>query len=106
MKPFSLLIPVPDVPKGLAWYQQAFSMAETTYLPEFDFTLLQIDNFQIEIVQADQKVNSGHDGIVLYRYVESLARTTQHLKSLGVNLYHGPLTIENSTDVSIQRSFW
>lgn len=60
IKPFSLLIPVPDVPKGLAWYQKAFPMAEAIYLPGFDFTLLQIGNFQIEIVQADHKMNSGH----------------------------------------------
>lgn len=96
MKPFSLLIPVPDVPQGLAWYQKVFPMAEAIYLPEFDFTLLQIGNFQIEIVQADQKVNSGHDGVVLYWHVENLDKTMLHLESLGANLYRGPLAIENN----------
>lgn len=96
MKPFSLLIPVPDVPKGLAWYQKAFPMAEAIYLPEFDFTLLQIDDFQIEIVQADQKVQSGHEGVVLYWYVENLMAMIQHLEALGATLYRGPLAIENN----------
>lgn len=39
IKPTAILIHVPDVQAGLAWYQQAFPQAKAEYLPEFDFTL-------------------------------------------------------------------
>ncbi|WP_323855605.1 hypothetical protein [Xenorhabdus koppenhoeferi] len=40
MKPATLLIPVPDVKAGVAWYKRAFPAARPVYLPEFDFTSL------------------------------------------------------------------
>lgn len=95
MKPFSLLIPVPDVAEGLAWYQKAFPMAKAHYLPEFEFTLLTIGDFQIEIVQADDKVNTGTAGVVLYWLTENLNESILDLENLGGTLYRGPLAIEN-----------
>lgn len=95
MKPFSLLIPVPNISEGLTWYQKAFPMAEAIYLAEFNFTLLKIGDFQIEIVQADEKVHASNHGVVLYWYFENLSHICQHLESLGATLYRGPLAIEN-----------
>ncbi|WP_249743639.1 hypothetical protein [Providencia rettgeri] len=62
LKPTAILIHVPDVQAGLAWYQQAFPQAKAQYLPDFDFTLLYVGDFTIEVVQADKKVSEGKKG--------------------------------------------
>ncbi|MEX6203931.1 hypothetical protein AB6G29_17795 [Providencia hangzhouensis] len=54
----------------MAWYQQAFPQAKAEYLPEFDFTLLHVGDFTIEVVQADEKVSEGKKGTVLYWQVD------------------------------------
>ncbi|REF28185.1 hypothetical protein BDD26_3057 [Xenorhabdus cabanillasii] len=55
MKPATLLIPVSDVNLGLEWYKRAFPEAESIRLEKFDFTLLKIKDFILEIVQADAR---------------------------------------------------
>lgn len=66
LKPTAILIHVPDVQAGLAWYQKAFPQARAEYLPNFDFTLLHVGDFTIEVVQADKKsVKVKRNGIVL-----------------------------------------
>ncbi len=92
--PASVLIHVPDVPAGLVWYQRAFPYAVAQYLPEFDFTLLRLPGFTIEIVQADEKVGAGKRGSVLYWQTDSLAQAITHFESLGARLYRGPMQIE------------
>ncbi len=95
MKPATLLIPVSDVKTGLEWYKRAFPSARAIYLIEFDFTVLEIDGFSIDIVQADEKVSSGQQGTVLYWSVPCLKIAIQHFQTLGAQLYRGPMEIDN-----------
>lgn len=95
LAPASVLIHVPDVAAGLAWYQLAFPQAEVCYLPEFDFTLLCLPGFNLEIVQADDKVSNGKRGTVLYWQTDSLTQALSHFESLGARLYRGPISIES-----------
>jgi len=95
MKPAALLVYVPDVKLGLAWYQKAFPSAKAVYLEKFDFTVLNLDDFSLEIVQADEKVCSGTKGSVLYWSVPSLAVAIEHFSELGAELYRAPMLIEN-----------
>lgn len=94
MKPVAVLIHVPDIALGLDWYQKAFPMAVSSYSSEFDFTILTINGFSIEIVQADEKVSSGKSGTVLYWFVDSLEESLAHFYTLGAKLYRGPMKIE------------
>lgn len=94
IKPAALLIHVPDVREGLKWYKKAFPMAIETYLLEFDFTLLMIGEFSIEIVQADAKVKEGKCGTVLYWSVEVFDEALEHFQKLGAKLYRGPMMID------------
>ncbi len=93
--PTCVLIHVPDVELGLKWYQQAFPMSKVIHLPEFDFTVLDINGFSLEVVQADEKVSAGKSGTVLYWAVEDLHWALVHFQSLGAKLYRGPMEIDN-----------
>ncbi|PHM65418.1 Var1 [Xenorhabdus stockiae] len=96
IKPATLLIPVPDVSQGLEWYKQAFPEAESIYLKEFNFTILKIRNFILEIVQADEKVYAGKNGTVLYWSVPCLKSAIHNFEEIGAKLYRGPMKIENN----------
>ncbi|MGG4663796.1 VOC family protein [Providencia vermicola] len=96
LKPTAILIHVPDVQAELAWYQQAFPQARTEYLPEFDFTLLHVGDFTIEVVQADEKVSEGKKGTVLYWQVDSFDLAFEHFTQLGAKLYRGPMLIDGN----------
>ena len=96
MKPTALLVYVCDAKAGLAWYKQAFPSAKTVYLEEFDFTLLNLDGFYLQIVQGDEKVSSGNKGTVLYWSVAALDVANKHFRELGAKLYRGPMLIENA----------
>jgi predicted enzyme related to lactoylglutathione lyase len=95
MIPAALLVYVPDILAGLAWYQQAFPQAVPRYYPEFDFTVLDINGFSLEVVQADNKVGSGKKGVVLYWHSDDWDATLKRLIELGASLYRGPMAIEN-----------
>lgn len=95
MKPTALLVHAPDVEAGLDWYQKAFPMAEPVYLPDYDFTLLRLGDFVIELVQADAKVSNGKSGTVLYWLTDNLQTRIEELCALGAKLYRGPLDIED-----------
>ncbi|MBY8086283.1 glyoxalase/bleomycin resistance/dioxygenase family protein [Vibrio fluvialis] len=95
MAPSAVLIHVPDVQAGLAWYQKAFPQATPVFLDEFDFTVLNLQGFSIEIVQADEKVAAGKSGSVLYWWASDFEETLTHFLSLGAKVYRGPLNIEN-----------
>lgn len=95
MKPTTVLIHVPDVKLGLDWYQKAFPMAIPVFLKEFNFTLLKVGDFTLELVHADEKVSAGKSGTVLYWSVEDLAVVLEHFVSVGAKLYRGPMQIEN-----------
>nr|WP_237724421.1 glyoxalase/bleomycin resistance/dioxygenase family protein [Vibrio fluvialis] len=79
----------------MAWYQKAFPQAMPVFLHEFDFTILDMQGFSIEIVQADEKVSTGKSGSVLYWRVSDFEETLAHFLSLGAKLYRGPLNIES-----------
>ncbi len=95
MTPVAVLVHVPDMAKGLEWYQKAFPDAIPTYHPEFDFTVLNLNGFSLEIVQADTKVGTGKKGTVIYWSVSSLSMALAHFESIGAFLYRGPMEIEN-----------
>ncbi|NRA18551.1 MAG: glyoxalase/bleomycin resistance/dioxygenase family protein [Oceanospirillaceae bacterium] len=96
MKPIALLVYVCDVKAGLAWYQKAFPEAKAVYLEEFDFTIVNLHGFSLEIVQADNNVGSGKEGTVLYWSVPLLEVALNHFIELGASLYRGPMLIENA----------
>ena len=68
-------------------------------MAEFDFTVLDIDGFQLEMVSSDSKVAAGAFGTVLYWSVEELSSAMQHFENLGVNFYRGPMAIENGLGI-------
>lgn len=95
MEPIALLVHVNDVKAGLNWYKKAFPESRTVYVEEFDFTILDINGFLLEIVQADEKVASGKFGTVMYWSVAKLEHAIDYLESLGAVLYRGPIAIED-----------
>ncbi len=95
MKPTAVLVHVPDVSKGLEWYQKAFPTAQATYFSDSDFTTLNIDGFYLEIMQADTKVSAGKAGTVLYWSTENIDESLAFFCSIGATLYRGPMSIEN-----------
>lgn len=95
MYPIAMLIHVANVELGLAWYQQAFPAAKPIYHADSDFTVLELDGFSLEIVQADEEVGSGKSGTVLYWSVTDLELSLGHFLSLGAKLYRGPIAIEH-----------
>ena len=70
MKPAALLVHVSDIKEALEWYKLAFPNANAIYINEFDFTVLEINEFSLEIVKSDEKVEAGAKGTVMYWSVE------------------------------------
>jgi len=95
MRPIAILIHVENIKAGFDWYAKAFPTALVKKLPDSHFTVLEIDGFQLEIVQADEKVAAGKFGTVLYWQVENLTQSLQDFIAIGATLYRGPLAIEN-----------
>ncbi|CAH0526668.1 VOC family protein [Vibrio hippocampi] len=95
MTPLAVLIHVPDVAVGLAWYKQAFPDAVPIYYQDSDFTVLDLNGFSLEIVKADEKVSSGKSGSVLYWSVSDLSAELARFEALGSSIYRGPMQIEN-----------
>ncbi len=95
MIPSAVLVHVPDVAKGLIWYKKAFPEAVPIYHSDFDFTVLDLNGFSLEIVQADEKVGSGKNGTVIYWSVDNLSAVLAHFEALGAYLYRGPMEIES-----------
>ncbi|MDF4316911.1 glyoxalase/bleomycin resistance/dioxygenase family protein, partial [Vibrio parahaemolyticus] len=54
MIPSAVLVHVPDVATGLIWYTKAFPEAVPIYHSDVDFTVLDLNGFSLEIVQADE----------------------------------------------------
>ncbi len=95
MTPVAILVHVPNVEAGLQWYQQAFPEAIPTHISDFDFMVLNINGFSLEIVQSDDKVSEGKKGTVVYWSVTDLSIALAHFEALGATLYRGPMEIEN-----------
>ena len=95
MNPSAVLVHVPDVAEGLKWYKKAFPKAVPVYSPSFDFTVLDLNGFSLEIVQADEKVGTGKNGTVIYWSVGNLSAALTRFEELGACLYRGPMEIED-----------
>ncbi|EKO3518250.1 hypothetical protein LA983_002700 [Vibrio fluvialis] len=78
MAPSAVPIHVPDVQAGFAWYQKAFTQATPVFLDEFDFTVLDMQGFSIEIVQADEKVAAGYELTFSAQHTNPTALTTKN----------------------------
>jgi len=95
LAPVAVLVYVPDVRDRLAWYQTAFPEAVPIYHSEFDLTVLDLNGFSLEIVQVDEKVDSGKKGTVVYWAVGNLTDALTHFEALGAKRYRSPMVIEN-----------
>ena len=95
LRPSALLVYVDDIQQGLIWYKQAFPESRSVCLKEFNLTVLDINGFSLEIVQADAKVSSGKSGTVLYWSVLDLEKEIERFQNLGASLYRGPMVIED-----------
>ncbi|HDY7695146.1 TPA: glyoxalase/bleomycin resistance/dioxygenase family protein, partial [Vibrio vulnificus] len=76
-------------------WQEKIYEPTPVYHSDLDFTVLDINGFSIEIVQADEKVGSGKNGTVLYWSVNNLSKSLAYFEALGAKLYRGPMDIEN-----------
>ena len=89
----AVLVHVEDAQSGLRWYQKAFPEAATISVPDSDFKYLDVQGVQLEIVEADAKVNSGPAGSVVYWSTLDFDDRLAHLLGIGATLYRGPMEI-------------
>lgn len=102
----AVLIPVPDVAAGRAWYLQAFPGAVMSTVPETGFDYLLVGATRIEVVLADERLPSGAAGSVVYWRVPEFSRSLAHLVSIGAVLYRGPMKIEDDLWMCQVRDPW
>ncbi|MGL4574343.1 MAG: VOC family protein [Burkholderiaceae bacterium] len=102
-----VMVHVPDVPAAFAWYQRAFPHAIVRHITApIDFTYLDVDGVQLEIVPADEKVASGAAGTLVDWYVPDFEAALAHMQSIGATLYRGPGDIENGKRMCKLRDPW
>lgn len=92
----AILIHVADVTEGIEWYAKAFPAAKRIYLDDFDFEYLLLGDICLEIVRADEKVQSGQAGSVVYWEYTDFQQALNHFQTLGATLYRGPLAIQDN----------
>ena len=97
----AIMVHVPSVADGLAWYQRAFPSAVRSHTAEPEFEFLLVGGTRIEVVPSDSKVSSGPCGTVVYWHVAQFEEALSHLQSIGAKLYRGPMQIEGG-DVMCQ----
>jgi predicted enzyme related to lactoylglutathione lyase len=102
----AVLVHVPDVKAGIAWYQLAFPAAVLTHIEEFNFDFLNIGGIQLEIVPSDEKIASGACGSVVYWQFPEFKITLLHMQSIGATLYRGPMEIENGQTICQVQDPW
>jgi predicted enzyme related to lactoylglutathione lyase len=90
----AVLVPVPDVAAGRAWYQRAFPQARLKRVEGFDFEYLAVGEIHLELVPSDEKVAAGAAGSVVYWSVPQFEKALEHMQCIGATLYRGPLDIE------------
>lgn len=93
MKPIANLIHVNDIESSIAWYKRAFPCAVERDIE--GFSVLDINGFWLEIVQADAKVTAGKSGSVTYWQVDDLQTEITRFTALGSVVYRGPMAIED-----------
>ena len=101
----AVLVHVPNVETGLAWYAAAFPQAARRTL-EDGYELLELHGLSVEVVPTDSKVSSGAAGSVVYWSVEVFDSALSHLQDLGASLYRGPMNIENGLRMCQVRDPW
>jgi predicted enzyme related to lactoylglutathione lyase len=102
----AVMVHVPNVADGLAWYQRAFPTAVRSRVAEPDFEFLLVGDTRIEIVLADVKVSSGPCGSVVYWRVAQFEEALAHLQRIGASLYRGPMQIEGGNLTCQVRDPW
>ena len=95
VKPTAVMIHVHALAEARAWYKAAFPTAREIHLDAPEFISLEIDDFTIELVLADEEVSSGKAGSVLYWRVADLRAAIAHFTALGSTVYRGPMAIED-----------
>ena len=93
MKAVANLVHVENVEESIVWYKRAFGDAVERIVD--GFVILDINGCSIEIVPADEKVNSGKSGSITYWSVKNLNSEIARFKSLGSSIYRGPMEIED-----------
>jgi len=91
----AVMVPVPNVPAAMDWYQRAFPRARRERIASMDFERLVIDGIGLELVPADAKLPAGAMGSVVYWNVPAFDAALAHLQSLGATLRRGPMDIED-----------
>jgi predicted enzyme related to lactoylglutathione lyase len=102
----AVLVHIPDVEAGLAWYQRAFPHAVRSRIEAFDFDYLAIDEINLEIVPADERVAAGAAGSVVYWRVPQIEDALAHMQNVGATLYRGPMDIEQGQRMCMVRDPW
>ncbi len=91
----AILIHVPDWREGLAWYSRAFTEARLLDSTGDGWAGLDVGGVLLEVVPADHKVASGAAGTVVYWSAADFDARVAYLRSIGAELYRGPLAIED-----------
>ena len=102
----AVMVHVPSVSEGLAWYERAFPSAKRAFVSNPDFEFLSLGDIRIEVVAADDKVATGAAGSVVYWLVHDFEATLTHLLQLGAVIYRGPLNIEGGQRMCQVRDPW
>jgi predicted enzyme related to lactoylglutathione lyase len=103
----AVLVHVPDIAAGLAWYGKAFrdSTLKTITQPQ-PLHYLDIGGVMLEMVPADDKVTHAAAGSVVYWRTPNFAATLAHFLSVGATLYRGPLDVELGQRMCQVRDPW
>ena len=103
----AVLVHVPDVAAGLAWYERALVGAQRAC---FDApaprACLDLGGVMLEVVPADEKVGHGAAGSVVYWHAPDFEAALGHLLGAGATLYRGPLDIEAGHRMCQLRDPW
>jgi predicted enzyme related to lactoylglutathione lyase len=88
------MVHVADVEAALDWYRRAFPTAVRSRTKFENFEFLSVDGVQLEFVPADEKVQSGACGSVVYWNVPDFEAVLARLRDMDAKLYRGPMVIE------------
>src|SRR6185437_3115771 len=103
----AVMVHVPEVEAGLAWYERAFPSARRVNVkgtPSFE--RLAVGEVFIEVVPADSKVSSGAAGSVVYWRVAQFEAALSQMLHEGASLHRGPMSIENGESISQVHDPW
>lgn len=103
----AVLVHVPDVPAGLAWYGRALAgarrMCGGAPAPR---ACLDLGGVMLELVPADEKFSHGTAGSVVYWHAPDFDAALGHLLDAGATLYRGPIDIEAGQRMCQVRDPW